>query len=128
MDLNDKRIAFTPKFIEILEILHLGIATKTPVILEGSSGQGKKKAIEYIASKLSLNIFNIALSNLTKVKDLLTKVNIENPETEEIEVKTQYKKLYEALEFKEDYPDTLIVINGIHNTSKVVLEKIAEFR
>ena len=34
-ELNDKKIAFTPKFVEMLEILHLGLATQTPVILEG---------------------------------------------------------------------------------------------
>ena len=126
-ELNDKTIAFTPKFIEMLEILHLGIATKTPVILEGGSGQGKKRAIEYIANALGLNILNIAISNLTKVEDLLTKINIETTETGEIEVKTQYTKLYEALEFKEDYPNTIIVISGIHSASKAVLEKITEF-
>lgn len=47
-ELNDKAIAFTSKFIEMLEILHLGIATKTPVILEGGSGQGKKKQLNIL--------------------------------------------------------------------------------
>ena len=126
-ELNDKKIAFTSKFVEMLEILHLGIATKTPIIFEGGSGQGKKKAIEYFANALGLNILNIAISNLTKVEDLLTKVNVETSETGEIEVKTQYTKLYEALEFKEDYPNTIIVISGIHTASKAVLEKITEF-
>ena len=78
IDKNDKKIAFTSKFIEMLEILHLGIATKTPIIFEGGSGQGKKKAIEYFSNALGLNVLNIAISNLTKVEDLLTKVNIES--------------------------------------------------
>ena len=126
-ELNDKKIAFTPKFVEMLEILHLGLATQTPVILEGNSGQGKKKAIEYIAKNLGLNILNIAISNLTKVEDLLTKVSIETNESGEIEVITQNTKLYDALEFKEDFPNTIIVFSGIHSATKAVLEKITEF-
>ena len=52
---------------------------------------------------MGLNVLNIAISNLTKVEDLLTKISIETNDSGEIEVKTQNTKLFNALEFKEDF-------------------------
>ena len=72
---------------------------------------------------MGLNVLNIAISNLTKVEDLLTKISIETNDSGEIEVKTQNTKLFNALEFKEDYPNTIIVFSGIHSATEAVLEK-----
>ena len=43
---NYKEICFTQKCIEILDVLHFGLSTKTPVILEGTPGQGKQTMIK----------------------------------------------------------------------------------
>ena len=39
-------LIFTNKIKEIIDAIHFSLSTKTPLILEGGSGQGKKSAIE----------------------------------------------------------------------------------
>jgi hypothetical protein len=50
-NLNDGQISFIRKLVDILEILHFGIATKIPMILEGILGQEKKTAAQHITHK-----------------------------------------------------------------------------
>ena len=42
-------IAFTQEFNEMVDLLHFGICTGTPIIMEGFPGQGKQKVINYIS-------------------------------------------------------------------------------
>ena len=51
-------LAFTKTFTEMVDYIHLGIATNTPVILEGGTGLGKQTAINYVAYKLNYKIIN----------------------------------------------------------------------
>ena len=47
-----QNLVFTNKIKEVIDAIHFSITTKTPLILEGEYGQGKKSAIEYY-SKMS---------------------------------------------------------------------------
>ena len=64
-------LAFTKTFTEIIDYIHLGIATNTPVILEEGTGLGKQTAINYISYKLNYRIINFIITQSTKVEDLL---------------------------------------------------------
>jgi hypothetical protein len=46
---NINLICFNQKSIELLEVLHFGLSTKTPVILEGLPDQGKQTMIKFLA-------------------------------------------------------------------------------
>ena len=122
---NEPGIAFTVQFIEIIDTILFGLSTSTPVILEGNYGQGKKTAINYIANKLGLEVINIVISNSTKVEDLLCKTIIDKDENKNIIITTSKTKLYEAIESKEIYPKTLVVLDGINNASPAVLETLS---
>ena len=122
---NEPGIAFTSQFIEIIDTILFGLSTSTPVILEGNYGQGKKTAISYVANKLGLEMINIVISNSTKVEDLLCKTIIDKDENKDIIITTSKTKLYEAIECKEIYPKTLVVLDGINNASPAVLETLS---
>jgi len=122
---NEPGIAFTDQFIEIIDTILFGLSTYTPVILEGNYGQGKKTAINYIANKLGLEVINIVISNSTKVEDLLCKTIIDKDKDKNIVITTSKTKLYEAIESKEIYPKTLVVLDGINNASPAVLETLS---
>ena len=122
---NEPGIAFTNQFIEMIDTILFGLSTSTPVILEGNYGQGKKTAINYIANKLGLEVINIVISNSTKVEDLLCKTVIDKDENKDIIITTSKTKLYEAIECKDIYPKTLVVLDGINNASPAVLECIS---
>ena len=48
-DINDD-IIFTTKMKSLLDTIHFGISTRTPIVLEGSYGQGKSKQFITIAN------------------------------------------------------------------------------
>ena len=122
---NEQGIAFTNQFIEMIDTILFGLSTYTPVILEGNYGQGKKTAINYVANKLGLEVINIVISNSTKVEDLLCKTIIDKNENKDIIIITSKTKLYEAIECKDIYPKTLVVLDGINNASPAILECIS---
>ena len=119
---NEKGIAFTNQFIEMIDTILFGLSTSTPVILEGNYGQGKKTAIYYVANKLGLEVINIVISNSTKVEDLLCKTVIDKNENKDIIIMTSKTKLYEAIECNDFNPKTVVVLDGINNASPAVLE------
>ena len=79
-DSKKKGIAYTPLFCDILDVLHLGMSVRNPVILEGPPGQGKHTAIEYIANMMNVEVIYITISQSTKVDDLLGKLKIDRRE------------------------------------------------
>ena len=46
----------------MIDLIHFGICTGTPLIFEGYSGQGKQTAINYICNLLNYDIENIILT------------------------------------------------------------------
>jgi len=117
--------AFIPTFTEMVDIIHLGIVIKIPVILEGPPGQGKQTAIKYIADYLGFNIINIIISRSTKVDDLLGKLTISRDENNNIHVNIIETKLVKAFKSNSEMNNTIIVFHNINNASPAVLEVLA---
>ena len=121
---NHDEIYFSEKMKEMLDTLHTGLCTKTPVILEGSSEQGKSTAIKYLADYLNLEIINVNISKETKVEDLLCQISIEKEENGSIKIKNNETKLLKALKSHEQIPKSIIVFQNINNASPAVLETL----
>lgn len=100
-EVENDNTTFTKMFVEMVETLHLGLASNTPVILEGVPGQGKQTAIKFLADTLGYNIINIMISQSTKADDLLGKLNISYDENHNIRVEIIKTKLVEAIESEE---------------------------
>ena len=116
---------FTNIFIEMINIIHLGLSLNAPVVLEGNIGQGKQTAIKYVSELLGLKLLNIQLASSTKEEDLLGKIVVDkDKETNATIIKVNETDLMNILRNKttEKY---LIVFNDIQNASDAVKEKIA---
>ena len=59
---NNNSLVFTYKIKEIIDAIHFSLSSKTPLILEGEYGQGKKSAIEYYAKMAKLELVQIPIS------------------------------------------------------------------
>ena len=117
--------AFTTIFVEMLNIIHLGISLNEPIILEGQIGQGKQTAIKYISELLGLKLLNIQLASSNKEEDLLGKVIVDkDKKTNATIIKVNETDLMKILKNK-NVDKYLIVFNDIQNASDAVKEKIA---
>ena len=111
----------TPKFIELLEVIYLGLSTYTPVFLEGEEEQGKSAAINYLNKVLGFEIIIFNISKNTKVEDLLFRTIIENS-CGEIEIKQEKTELIKTWENNQLNPNKIIVIQNINEASPGVVE------
>ena len=66
-------LVFTQKIRELIDVIHFGLSTKSPLILEGEYGEVKLTSIKYYATIANLEIVQIPISKSTKVDDLLCK-------------------------------------------------------
>ena len=110
--------------IEMIDILHLGIYAKIPVIFEGETGQGKQTAIQFVAESLGLEIINVILSQSTNTEDLLGRVKISKNDKNEIKVETIKTKLRQNLEANINSGKSIIVFHNLNNATSAVLELI----
>jgi MoxR-like ATPase len=69
--------AFTPKFVEMLNIIHLGLSLNCTTVIEGQIGQGKQTAIKFLSEILGFKLLVIQLSSSNKEEDLLGKVIVD---------------------------------------------------
>ena len=115
-------LAFTTKIKEIIDTIHFAIFTGTPLILEGAFGQGKKSAIKYYAKMAKLELDFIPITKSTKVDDLLGKTTFKKNEKGNITLENSNPPLLEAIKYEGNFPNTLIVLEGINNASPAVLE------
>ncbi|KAK8895427.1 hypothetical protein M9Y10_023891 [Tritrichomonas musculus] len=123
-EVENDNISFTKMFVEMVETIHLGLASNTPVILEGLPGQGKQTAIKLVADTLGYNVINIMISQSTKADDLLGKLNISYDEDHNIRVEIIKTKLVEAIESENKASSSIIVFHNINHASSAVLEVI----
>ena len=146
---NDK-IVFTPIFNEMLDLLHFGICTGTPIIFEGIPGQGKQKVINYISDLLNYDVENIVITNNFSVNDLSKKTVLESNDKGVFTIEVVDTKLNKMLSkssnlsnekayVKEDEgknvvnekekkeKPTLFVFHNIQKASADVLSKISEY-
>jgi hypothetical protein len=116
--------AFPNTFVEMINIIHLGIYINEIIVLEGQIGQGKQTAIKYVSEILGLKLLNIQLASSNKEEDLLGKVIVDkDKETNATVIKQNETDLINILKNKTD-DKYLIVFNDIQNASDAVKEKI----
>ena len=58
---------FTRNFIELLNVIHLWLTTKTPVILEGKTGYYKFTTIKYLSQLMDYKTITIKLILYSKI-------------------------------------------------------------
>ena len=121
-DEDNNSIVFTHKFNDLLDVIHFGYATQTPVLLEGVFGQGKLTAIKYFAYLLNLEILRIPITKSTKVDDLLCKTVLKKDKNGFATLINSKTPLCKAIENKGLYPEQLVILEGINNASPAILE------
>jgi MoxR-like ATPase len=125
-NIENPEIAFIPLINEIIDILHFGIYANIPIILEGTFGQGKQTAIQYIAECLGYDIINIMISKNTKADDLLGRISItRDTDTNKIKVEYIETKLLKAIKQNNESKKSIIVIHNLNNASNAVLDKLS---
>ena len=122
---NFNEICFIQKCIELLDVLHFGISTKTPLILEGLPDQGKQTMIKFLADFLNFELININISSQTTNEDLLTKIIIDKDEQGDICIKNSETKLLSAIKNYQNNPNTIVVFQNLNHASPAVMETIS---
>ena len=132
---------FTPLFNILNELIHFGICTFTPLILECSPGQGKQTSINYVCDLLNYEIENIVITNTFTVKDLFKKTMIKSSNEGNIELFQIVTKLYSKVNnINEDNNNNydnndksgknekkiMFVFHNINNAESDVLSKLSE--
>ena len=90
-------IIFTREFNEMADLIHFGICTGTPIILEGSPGQGKQKVINYICDLLDFDIENIIITDNFSVDELFKNRVIQSNEDKTLKIEYLETKLNKFL-------------------------------
>ena len=125
---NLNNLAFTKTFTEMVDYIHLGIATNTPVILEGGTGLGKQTAIKYVASKLNYRIINFIITQSTKIEDLLGRNQIIR-KNGQIKIEFCETKILKVLIGKEGgekngESNVIIVFHNLNKASSALMESL----
>ena len=125
---NINNLAFTKTFTEMVDYIHLGIATNTPVILEGGTGLGKQTAIKYVAYKLNYRILNFIITQSTKIEDLLGRNQIirKNGQIKIEFCETKILKVLIGKEGGEKNGDNniIIVFHNLNKASSALMESL----
>ena len=130
-------LMFTPVFNEMIDLIHFGIYTGTPIILEGHPGQGKNTAINYINKLLNYNIENIVITYNLTVENLFKKTILEPRENYEFKLNGVDTKLNKILsendfDFDEEFymnekyrrqNPTIFVFHNIEKASSEILSR-----
>ena len=122
-----RNIIYIPIFNELVDLIHFIICLQIPLILEGTHGQGKQTAINYVSNLLNYNVENIIITKSFSVKDLFKKTVINNTNKNNIELIDIETKLNEKLdEKKNDERKIIFVFHNINNAETDVLSKLSE--
>ena len=119
---NISSLIFTNKIKEILDAIHFSISSKLPLIIEGEYGQGKKSSIEYYASQAKLELVHVLISKSTKVDDLLCKTTFKKNKKGNFSLVNSKTPLCHAIECVDNFPNKLVILEGINNATPAVLE------
>ena len=120
--INISNLVFTQKIKELIDVIHFGLSTNIPLILEGEYGQGKMTSIKYYATIANLEIIQVPISKSTKVDDLLCKITFKKNEKGNFSLVNSKTPLCQAIECKDNFTNKLIVLEGINNASLAILE------
>ena len=80
------------------------------------------EAIEYYAKMAKLELILVPISKSTKVDDLLCKTIFKKNKKGNFCLENQYTPLCHAIECKDNFPNKLVVLEGINNATPAVLE------
>ena len=131
-DIEKEGIAFTPNFNKMIDLIHFGICTSTPLIFEGFPGQGKKKAINYVSKLMGYEVENIVITSNFTSKDLFKKTIIQNFNNNISinDVETKLTKILNSKSTKEEknkeIKNILFVFHNIEKADSNVLSKISK--
>ena len=133
---------FTPLFNILVDLIHFGICTFTPLILECSPGQGKQTSINYVCELLNYEIENIVITNTFTVKDLFKKTMIKPTDKDNIELIQITTKLFNKInninedsnnnfydnndKSRKNEKKIMFVFHNINNAESDVLSKLSE--
>ena len=117
-----ENLVFTHKIKEVIDAIHFSLSSKTPLILEGEYSQGKISAIEYYAKMAQLELVQVPISKSTKVDDLLSKTTFKKNEKGNFILVNSKTPLCHAIECQDNFPNKLVVLEGINNATPAVLE------
>ena len=125
---DTNNLAFTKTFTEMVDYIHLGIATNTPVILEGGTGLGKQTAIKYVACKLNYKVINFIITQSTKIEDILGRNQIIR-ENGQIKIEFCETKILKILvgknaEGNQEDKNTIIVFHNLNKASSALMESL----
>ena len=123
VEIREEKIVFTPVFNEMLDLLHFGICTGTPIILEGLPGQGKRKVVNYISEKLNYDVENIVITNNFSVDNLYKKTSLESNDDGIFTIEVVDTKLNKILNLNKLPKDRVNenYVNGEVNKQKPIL-------
>jgi MoxR-like ATPase len=116
-------VVFVYQFLEMVDIIHMGIALHYPVIIQGVSGQGKHTAIEFVAQSLGFRIITICLSKTTSIEDLFYKVIPERRE-DHLEYIIQRSRLLQAIDVETANSNTIIILEGMNQAQLSILDAL----
>ncbi len=122
-ELENNKYSFVYTFKELLDYIHLSIASNYPLIIKGNTGIGKKTAINYICKRIGYEIIHFYLSNSTSLKDLFCKVVLVQ-ENNQKKFKTIRSKLLDAIERKNNETNYIILIENLEQASPNILEAL----
>jgi len=106
----------------MIDAVHFSISSKTPLVLEGEYGQGKKSVLEYYSNQVGLELIQFSISKSTKVDDLLCKTTFKKNDKGNFSLVNSKTPLCHAIECMDNFPKKLIVLDGINNASPAILE------
>ena len=119
-------IYFHESFNNLLDILHLSIAIHYPLIIEGETGSGKNKAIEYLSNKLNYKLIKYQITESTTIDELFGKENIKpnGKELFTLEETEFYKTVCESKDNIYNENNTIIVLENIEEASQSIIEAL----
>jgi len=112
-------------FKELIEILHFGIFSEIPILIEGISNMGKMRAINYLKEILNYKIIPIRLTKNTKVEELFIKRKIDK-EKGKFNIDEIDTTFFDVLKDKQKAENSIILFENLNQASPSVLDKLGE--
>jgi midasin (ATPase involved in ribosome maturation) len=117
------KVAFVRQFIEMIDIIHMGIMLHYPVILQGGSGQGRHTAIEFVAQSLGYRLLTFGLSSATSIEDLFCKI-VPVRRDGRLEFVLQKSRLLNEVDANTAGQNTIIVLEDLNQAAASVLDAL----
>jgi hypothetical protein len=117
------KVALVPQFLQMIDVIHMGISLHHPVIIQASTGFETHTAIEYVSKSLGFKIVKFTLSNATTIEDLFCKV-VTEPRDVDLEFVLRESRLLMELNAKTAWSNTIVVLEELNSASPAVLDAL----